>query len=210
MMISGKRNNAGFSMIEVMVALILLAAGLLGAAYMQNYSLRFGQESYHRSQLMVNGSELIDSMRAFQISPDDGSGDHTLYTDAVTSGEVAVGCNPNTSTPRNDTICFFQRIADSLPFGTADISVQVVDADTSLFNVSVFWADRGLTEQSDLSDEEQNASEINLATQAACDAAENRAWSAGLTWPFDNGPTSPTCLVSHTWSVQILNSADIL
>lgn len=197
-------------MVEVMVALVLLAAGLLGAAYMQNYSLRFGQESYHRSQLMVGARELIDSMRTFHISPDDGSGDEVQYTTPVSAAEAAAGCDPTASTPRNDTICFYQNLANSLPFGTANIAVQAVDANTSLFNVSVFWSDRGLTAQSDLSDANQTASDINLATQGDCNAEDNRRWSNGLAWPFGNGPDTPTCLMSHTWSVQILNPEDVL
>jgi type IV pilus assembly protein PilV len=198
--------SAGFSIIEVMVAMILLAGGLMGVAYMQNYSLRYGQESYHRSQIMVNASEVIDSMRSFQISPDDGTTDYTTYTATPSSTEMAAGCNPTLSTPRNDTICFFQQIANNLPFGTAQIGVQAVDADTSLFTVSVFWADRGLTEQADLSDAEQSGSQINLSSQSDCAAAENRAWSGTLSFPLDNGPSSPQCLVAHTWSVQILNT----
>ena len=208
-MLGNARLNAGFSIIEVMVAMILLAGGLMGVAYMQNYSLRYGQESYHRSQIMFNASEVIDSMRSYQISPDDGSLDYTAYTNTPTSTEMAAGCNPALSTPRNDTICFYEQIANNLPFGTAQIGVQVIDADTSLFNVNIFWADRGLAEQADLSDADQSGSEINLASQGDCEASENRAWSGSLSFPLDNGPSSPQCMVAHTWSVQILNASTL-
>ncbi len=201
-----RRQDAGFSLIEVMVALVLLTGGLLGVAYMQNYAMRFSQESYHRSQLMVSASEIIDSMRSFQISPDDGTSNHTAYTNALSTAEAAAGCDPSASTPRDDLICFQQLVANNLPFGTTSITVQAVDADTSLFNISVFWSDRGLGEQADLSDADQSGTEINLATQASCEAAENKAWSSTLTFPFDNGPASAQCMNSHTWSVQILNT----
>jgi type IV pilus assembly protein PilV len=202
----GLSRAAGFSLVEVMVALVLLAGGLMGVAYMQNFSLRYGQESYHRSQIMVSAGEIIDSMRIHQIAADDGTDDYTAYTDTVTSTEAAGGCDPALSSPRNDTICFYQHIADNLPFGTARIAVQA--ADNSLFDISVFWSDRGLSQQADLSDAEQSDSEINLATQGSCEAAENRIWSAdaALSFPFDNGPSTPQCLSSHTWTVQILNS----
>ncbi len=195
--------SRGFSLIEVMVALVLLAGGLLGVAYMQNFSLRFGQESYHRSQIMVSANELIDGMRAMQIAPDDGSGNHLFYTAAITGAEATAGCDETLSTARNDVICFNQEISQNLPFGTAQVAVNAGDA--RFIDIMVFWSDRGMSEQAGYSDASQAESAVNLNNKTDCDNATNRIWSDALTWPFGNGPTSELCMVSHTWSVQILN-----
>lgn len=202
-----KNTSDGFSLIEVMVALALLAGGLLGVAYMQNFSLQYGQESYHRSQIMTSANELIDGMRAMQIAPDDGTGNHTQYINTITTGEATAGCDETLSTARNDFICFAQEVSNNLPFGTVQIAVNAGDA--RFFDISVFWSDRGLSEQAGYSDEDQAEGSVNLNNKADCDNATNRIWSDVLSWPFNNGPDADICMVMHTWSVQILNTATL-
>ncbi|MEJ2177767.1 MAG: type IV pilus modification protein PilV [Gammaproteobacteria bacterium] len=197
----------GFSLIEVMVALALLAGALLGVAYMQNFSLQYGQESYHRSQIMTSANELIDGMRAMQIAPDDGTGNHTQYIDTITAGEATAGCDDTLSTARNDLICFAQEVSTNLPFGTVEVVVNPSDA--RFFDISVFWSDRGLSEQAGYSDADQTESSVNLNNKTDCDNATNRIWSDVLSWPFNNGPDADICMVAHTWSVQILNTSTL-
>ncbi|MGI9317712.1 MAG: type IV pilus modification protein PilV [bacterium] len=201
------KSSGGFSLIEVMVALALLAGGLLGVAYMQNFSLQYGQESYHRSQIMTSANELIDGMRAMQIAPDDGTVNYLNYTNTITAGEASAGCDETLSSARNDLICFSQGVSANLPFGTMQVAVNAGDA--RFFDISIFWADRGLSEQAGYSDADQAESAVNLNNKTDCDNATNRLWSDVLTWPFGNGPDSDLCMIAHTWSVQILNPATL-
>lgn len=57
-------NQHGFSLLEVMIALLVLAVGLLGLAALQNMGLRLGHESYQRTQATFLISDIIDRMRA--------------------------------------------------------------------------------------------------------------------------------------------------
>lgn len=197
----------GFSLIEVMVALVLLLGGLVSVAYMQNFSLQFGQESYHRSQIVVSANELIDSMRAKQISSDDGDAEVLDYTNAILPADVAAGCNPALSTARNDIICYAQEVSQNLPYGTTQVAVNA--GDNRFFDISVFWSDRGLSEQAAFSDASVAESSVNLNTKADCNGAVNRIWSDVLTWPFGNQPDNDLCMVAHSWSVQILNTTTL-
>ena len=156
----------GFSLIELMVAFVLLSGGLLSAAYMQNFSLQFGQESYHRSQIMTSANELIDSMRAKQISSDDGSAEVVSYTNAVLSSDAVIGCDPSLSTVRNDIICYAQKVSQNLPYGTTQVAVNTID--NRFFDVSVFWSDRGLSEQAGYSDASVAENSVNLNSKASC------------------------------------------
>ena len=56
--------SSGFSLLEVLVGLIILAIGLLGLAAMQMISLRQNNDAYLRSQATLQAYNIIDRMRA--------------------------------------------------------------------------------------------------------------------------------------------------
>jgi len=54
----------GFSMIEVLIALVVLAVGLLGLALLQTTNLRYTKSANLRTQAVNLGAEILDTMRA--------------------------------------------------------------------------------------------------------------------------------------------------
>ena len=54
----------GFTLIEVLIAMLVLAVGLLGLASLQAYSLRNTQSAYNRSLATELAYDLADRMRA--------------------------------------------------------------------------------------------------------------------------------------------------
>lgn len=62
--VSSSRKSQGFSMIEVLVALVVLAIGLLGFALLQTMNLRFTQSANYRTQATNLAYDLLDQMRA--------------------------------------------------------------------------------------------------------------------------------------------------
>lgn len=56
--------NAGFTLIEVLIATLVLAAGLLGLAGLQVASLRDNQSAYNRSQATQLTYDIADRIRA--------------------------------------------------------------------------------------------------------------------------------------------------
>src|SRR3954453_17507433 len=56
--------QAGVSLIEVMVSVLVLGVALLGIAAMQATALRNGQSSLERSQIVAYSYSAIDAMRA--------------------------------------------------------------------------------------------------------------------------------------------------
>jgi type IV pilus assembly protein PilV len=54
----------GFTLLEVLVALVVLSFGLIGLAMLQTTSLRFNNDSYMRSQATFLAYDLVDRMRA--------------------------------------------------------------------------------------------------------------------------------------------------
>lgn len=58
------RRQTGFSMIEVLVAVLVLALGLLGFALLQTMNLRFTQSANYRTEATNLAYDLLDQMRA--------------------------------------------------------------------------------------------------------------------------------------------------
>lgn len=62
---SGLRRNAGgFSLLEVLIALVILALGLLGFALLQTLNLRYTQSANYRTQATNLAYDLLDQMRS--------------------------------------------------------------------------------------------------------------------------------------------------
>ena len=59
-----KANQHGFTMVEVLVTLVILAVGLLGLAGLQATSLRNTESAYQRSQAAILAYDMLDRMRA--------------------------------------------------------------------------------------------------------------------------------------------------
>lgn len=57
-------NAGGFSLIEVLVAVLVLAVGMLGIAAMQAVSLRNSQSSFERTQAVMESYSILDAVRA--------------------------------------------------------------------------------------------------------------------------------------------------
>jgi len=76
---SQSRVERGFSLIEVMVALIILSVGLLGLASLQSAALRSTYSSYVRTQAGVAAMEMAERMRANKTGVD------TMQYQAVSS-----------------------------------------------------------------------------------------------------------------------------
>lgn len=58
------KKNTGFTLIEVLVAMLILAAGLLGLAGLQASGLRQNQNATFRSQATASAYDLADRIRA--------------------------------------------------------------------------------------------------------------------------------------------------
>lgn len=59
--------SKGFTLIEVMVALVILAIGLLGMATLMTQSLQSSESAYSRGQATVLAYDIIDRMRANKV-----------------------------------------------------------------------------------------------------------------------------------------------
>lgn len=85
-----RSGSAGFSLIEVLVAVFVLAIGVIGAGGMQLTAMRSGTQSAFQSSAVQLAGELADKMRANSTSMKQGSADNPyLNIDFQGSPEAA-------------------------------------------------------------------------------------------------------------------------
>ncbi len=82
----GYRNARGFTLIEVMVSIVVLAFGLLGFALLQTWTVRFTQSAAYKTQATNLGYSLLDDMRANRLSAAQYAGAATFAQGSVAAG----------------------------------------------------------------------------------------------------------------------------
>lgn len=87
---STPRNIAGVGLVEVLVAVTVLAFGMLGIAALQATSLRNGQSASQRSQAVVATYAVLERMRANYAVAGNGGYDLAAMTcDSPNAGDLA-------------------------------------------------------------------------------------------------------------------------
>lgn len=124
----------GFTLLEVLVAMAILAIGLLGLASLQTTAMQFTSSAYLRSQAANLAYDMADRMR--------------VNRQAVLSGSYAdvVFVTPNCKSPLTltDTIdeqdeqAWQNALACTLPLGTGEITRTT---NTNIFTITVRWDD---------------------------------------------------------------------
>ncbi len=132
-----RHDQRGFTLIEILVTVIILAIGLLGIAGLQLTGLKYNQGAYHRSQVIVLTNDITDRMRANRDAALAGAYEITIGTDAngaSCDGAVAI-CDPS-AIANADLAAWKQALADNLPSG--DGSIERIG---NVFTITIQWDD---------------------------------------------------------------------
>ncbi|WP_449447864.1 type IV pilus modification protein PilV [Thermomonas brevis] len=126
----------GMSLIEVLVAVLVLAVGLLGIAAMQALALRGGQGSLESSQAVMAANSIIEAMRANR-----NNAASYVYNGIAACGNVPAAAADLAS---NDLNNWATQLKETIGSGVgADTttcgSISVVGG---LYRVTVQWDDR--------------------------------------------------------------------
>lgn len=131
--IGGRGRQAGFTLIEVMIAVLVMAIGLLGFALLQTMSVRYAQSANQRTQATNLAYDLLDQMRSNRMSA-------VTYTQATFSGGTDTACSRSTGTVTisNNIIRWQCQVRAALGVGS---SATVTYADSTA-TVTIAWGDQ--------------------------------------------------------------------
>ncbi|RZT41397.1 type IV pilus modification protein PilV [Cupriavidus agavae] len=134
------REAAGFTMLEALVAIVVLAVGVLGVANLLIKSFRFAQQSSYDVVALQLANEMADRLRANDAVTNTAGGYDTFDTNngipnlADNANPYRVACGGNAATCAPLTAAFDQaelsrQVQSNLPKGRA-----VICRDASSFN----------------------------------------------------------------------------
>lgn len=128
---SSPRRRRGFSLLEVLITIVILAFGLLGLALLQTMNLRFTQSAHYRTVATNLSYEVLDLVRANQTLK------RTYNEAGLVSGGTPAACNiAPTFDPAPNLARWHCQVSLALPGGQSQVSV-VGDTAT----VRIRWTD---------------------------------------------------------------------
>jgi len=138
------RRQTGFSMVEVMVALVVLAIGLLGIAALYLNSLQSGRTAIYRTQAITLAADLADRIRVNRTAQ---AAYGTLFADAevvVGTCSTTGGCS-DADLASTDLSNWKAEVAQQLPNGQGQVVVTlpVAAGEPTNYVVTVRWAEVG-------------------------------------------------------------------
>nr|MBS0019732.1 type IV pilus modification protein PilV [Gammaproteobacteria bacterium] len=147
-----KMTPGGFTLIEVLVAMLVLSIGLLGLAGLHAAGMRNNHSAYLRSQASLLAYDLADRMRANLPSVATGSYDNPA-SPAVDANCKGTGCSV-TAMASHDVAEWRADLAvrlpagegvvciDSTPADGADAAAPECDAAGTQYTIKIWWDER--------------------------------------------------------------------
>ncbi len=196
-----KRAQSGFSLVEVLVAMLVLAIGLLGLAALQTQGVRFNQDAYVRTSATNLAASILDAMRIARSESGAGAENFVTAEFPTRNPQPADGYSvsnpPYTCDPAPDLTvltgtssekvaqtalpCWLNSVELGLPLGRATIAQQAAPNE-DLYDITLMWLDREAREF---------GGTTRLPNEGECTALTNRVWQADV----------ERCFVVQTWTV---------
>lgn len=129
------RRNQGFSLLEVMIALLILSVALLGIAALVTISLKANDSSYMRTQADNLAYQVFDFMRADRSDAVNGCFSGTFYAGQTASSSCG------TSSAATTALLQWQQNLQALPPGGYGIVITSVVNGVTTASVTIYWND---------------------------------------------------------------------
>ncbi len=132
--------ESGYTLVEVLVAFVVLSIGLLGLATLQGVSLQGSNKSFARSIAMVQAYDMADRIRANMAGVTQGAYDSLPVAGSVDYSCLATGCSPGFMAAI-DGDEWSREIAARLPSGEGAVTRLPTTATVAapIFQIDVGW-----------------------------------------------------------------------
>ncbi len=129
----GERCDGGFTLVEALVALVVLSIGLLGIAALYVETLRASRTSLYRTEAVTLATDLADRMRA-----------NRAPADAYDCGDPCVAANGGNAIAIADLTDWLAALGAQLPGGTGNVTYTAAGAATpGAYDIEVEWTEVG-------------------------------------------------------------------
>ena len=133
-----RHSHGGFTIVEAMVALVVLSVGMIGVAALHGQSLSAGRSALYRSVAVMLAADLADRIRANRTGA-------AAYAGAPAAG----GCGPDGGSrcspeamAAHDLHLWDRQVRDTLPNGQWEVSYDGA-ANPRVYTIDVLWDDVG-------------------------------------------------------------------
>jgi type IV pilus assembly protein PilV len=128
------RDQKGFTLMEVLIAVLILSIGLLGLASLQANGLRSNFSSYARSQAVLMANDMADRIRANPTQA--AAGGYNNVTATVSDPGCLLADCTALQMVSHDIAAWYSNLQNTLPLGTGTVT-----GNGTVFTVSVMWDD---------------------------------------------------------------------
>jgi type IV pilus assembly protein PilV len=136
--ISLHRSQTGFSLIEVMVALVVVSVGMIGIAALYGQGLSAGRTALYRTQAVNLAADMADRIR---VNRRGGAAYGGAAANNNCDPPAAVNCNPD-QMAAHDLWVWTNQIQQQLPNGVG--TVQFTGTTPATYTITVTWQETGL------------------------------------------------------------------
>ncbi|MGJ7502316.1 type IV pilus modification protein PilV [Variovorax sp. ZT5P49] len=148
---SSSSRQTGLSLIEVLMAVLLVSVGLLGAAGMHVRAIQFTTDTERRQMASMVAAELMETMRGDTLTvlqangtPKADLGGYAKAAGAEVSTVTTNDCQPLTATPAKRLGCWGARAKQLMPelsdaLVTSNFVVGLDAAGSGVVSVTVAW-----------------------------------------------------------------------
>jgi len=145
------KKQAGFSLVEVMVATVIISIGLIGLASTMNNSMRFDNQAFLGSQAIMLANNMAERLHSNRLAAEAGDYDDIEPSKSPISCSKSHGCSP-TDLAKFDIFEWQNQLSELLPEGTGRVCVDgdfqdgndcdgdLENGDRRVYLVSVSWA----------------------------------------------------------------------
>lgn len=130
--------NSGFTMVELMVAILVLAIGLLGLASLQVWGLSGNHNAYLRTQGTMLAQDIAERIRS-NLKGDYLMGGDTCKEYAASKKDCGISSCSNAEMAEYDLTKWCANVTSKLPDGDAKLSQS---PDGSIYNIEVSWKEQ--------------------------------------------------------------------
>jgi type IV pilus assembly protein PilV len=133
--------SAGFTLLEVLVTMFVIALALLGTAGLQAYGMKVTQSGQLRTEAVILGLDLLERIEA--NNPGAIAGNYAVdpLPTAAPSDCYALMCTP-ADLATYDLVQFGTRLGAVLPAGTATVTRAAAGTNLWTYTIQVNWTER--------------------------------------------------------------------